>query len=44
MFYGNGFGPITKSFNRKLAKYIVNKVDIITVRDHQSKAEIRSLG
>ncbi len=44
MFYGNGFGPITKSFNRKLAKYIVNKVDIITVRDYRSKEEIRSLG
>ncbi|HZJ76618.1 MAG TPA: polysaccharide pyruvyl transferase CsaB, partial [Oscillospiraceae bacterium] len=44
MFYGNGFGPITKFFNRKLAKYIVNKVDIITVRDYKSKEEIRSLG
>ncbi len=44
MFYGNGFGPITKPFNRKLAKYIVNKVDIITVRDFQSKEEIISLG
>ncbi|MCK9268256.1 MAG: polysaccharide pyruvyl transferase CsaB [Alkaliphilus sp.] len=44
MFYGNGFGPITKPFNKKLAKYIVNKVDIITVRDHQSKEEIEALG
>lgn len=44
MFYGNGFGPITKPFNRRLAKYIVNKVDIISVRDYQSKQELRSLG
>ena len=44
MFYGNGFGPITKPFNKKLAKYIINKVDIITVRDYQSKEEIEALG
>lgn len=44
MFYGNGFGPITKSFNKKLVKHIINKVDIITVRDEQSKEEMKSLG
>lgn len=44
MFYGNGFGPITKSFNKKLVKHIINKVDVITVRDEQSKAEMISLG
>jgi len=44
MFYGNGFGPITKSFNKKLVKHIINKVDIITVRDEQSKEEMISLG
>lgn len=44
MFYGNGFGPITKPFNKKLVKHIINKVDIITVRDSQSKEEMISLG
>ena len=44
MFYGNGFGPITKPSNRKLAKRIVDKVDIITVRDCKSKEELRLLG
>ncbi len=44
MFYGNGFGPITKAFNKKLVKYIVNKVDIITVRDYKSKEALKSLG
>ena len=44
MFYGNGFGPISKPFNRKLAKHVVNKVDIITVRDCKSKEELRLLG
>lgn len=44
MFYGNGFGPITTPFNRKLAKHIVNRVDIITVRDHGSKEKLELLG
>lgn len=44
MFYGNGFGPITKPFNKKLAKHIINKVDKITVRDHQSRDEMLALG
>lgn len=44
MFYGNGFGPITKAINKKLVKHIINKVDIITVRDYQSKEEMISLG
>lgn len=44
MFYGNGFGPITSSFNRRIVKYIIDKVDIITVRDYNSKELIQSLG
>ncbi len=44
MFYGNGFGPITKPLNKKLAQHIINTVDIITVRDQQSKDEMISLG
>ena len=44
MFYGNGFGPITNSINKKLAKLIINEVDAITVRDYYSKEFMQSLG
>ncbi|SET06146.1 polysaccharide pyruvyl transferase CsaB [Natronincola peptidivorans] len=44
MFYGNGFGPINRYFNKKLVKYIINQVDTITVRDYQSKEYMQSLG
>lgn len=44
MFYGNGFGPITKVYNKKLVKYIINQVDVITVRDFQSKEAMKALG
>lgn len=44
MFYGNGFGPITKPFNKKLVKYIIDKVDVITVRDYQSREALKLLG
>ncbi len=44
MFYGNGFGPITKQANKKISKYILDKVDVITVRDHHSKELIQALG
>jgi len=44
MFYGNGFGPITKGFNKKLVKHIINQIDVITLRDHESKEAMQSLG
>lgn len=44
MFYGNGFGPITRYLNKKLVKHIINQVDVITVRDYQSKEYMQSLG
>lgn len=44
MFYGNGFGPITRCFNKKLVKYIINQVDVITVRDYESKEAMQALG
>jgi len=44
MFYGNGFGPITKLLNRKAIGYLINKVDVITVRDFESKERMQSLG
>ncbi|MCC5909088.1 MAG: polysaccharide pyruvyl transferase CsaB [Clostridiaceae bacterium] len=44
MFYGNGFGPINRNFNKKIAAHIINRVDAITVRDYQSKELMQSLG
>lgn len=44
MFYGNGFGPITKRYNKNLVRYIINQVDVITVRDFQSKESMKALG
>ncbi|MBM7614257.1 polysaccharide pyruvyl transferase CsaB [Alkaliphilus hydrothermalis] len=44
MFYGNGFGPITKGINKKICKYILDQVDVITVRDHPSKELMQSIG
>ncbi len=44
MFYGNGFGPINRPLNRMIIRFIVNKVDSITVRDFESKEYMKSLG
>lgn len=44
VFYAQGIGPITKNFSKQLIKMIVDKVDIITVRDHQSGEDLKSLG
>ncbi|MGV8146115.1 MAG: polysaccharide pyruvyl transferase CsaB [Alkaliphilus sp.] len=44
MFYANGFGPINKGLNRIIAAYIINKVDVITVRDYKSKELMQAMG
>lgn len=44
MLYANGIGPILKKHNRHLASRILNKVDIITLRDDKSDEELKSLG
>ncbi|MCD5411183.1 MAG: polysaccharide pyruvyl transferase CsaB [Clostridiales bacterium] len=44
MFYANGFGPINKVLNRIIATYIINKVDVVTVRDYKSKELMQSMG
>ena len=44
MLYANGIGPISKKFSRKLASEILNKVDLITLRDDKSDEELKSLG
>lgn len=44
MIYANGIGPIEKNINRFLTKRILNKVDLITLRDESSKDYINKLG
>ena len=44
MLYANGVGPIIKKRNRKLVSRILNKVDIITLRDDKSDIELKNLG
>jgi len=44
MLYANGIGPITKKINRHFATKILNKVDIITLRDDKSDEELKKLG
>ena len=44
MLYANGVGPINKKFNRKLAAKILNKVDVITLRDDKSDEELKVMG
>lgn len=44
MLYANGVGPIKKKLNRKITKYVLNKVDIITLRDEESKVFLRKIG
>ena len=44
MIYANGIGPIKKPFNRLITKLMVNKVDIITLRESLSLSELNKMG
>ncbi|MHC2994766.1 MAG: polysaccharide pyruvyl transferase CsaB [Candidatus Atribacteria bacterium] len=44
MIYAQGIGPVSKQINKKLMKWILNKVDLITVRDNSSKELLENLG
>ena len=44
MLYANGIGPVTKPRNRHLVKNVVNKADIITLREENSLEELRDMG
>ena len=44
MIYANGIGPIRRKMNRYLTKCMVNRVDIITLREHLSVKELDKLG
>ena len=44
MLYANGIGPVNGSFNRHLVKLVVNTVDMITLREKLSEADLKSIG
>jgi polysaccharide pyruvyl transferase CsaB len=44
VIYAQGIGPVNKQINKKLIKWILNKVDLITVRDNHSKELLENLG
>lgn len=44
MVYANGIGPIDKRINRLLTRKLLNKIDLITLRDEASKEYIIQLG
>ncbi|MEA2087357.1 MAG: polysaccharide pyruvyl transferase CsaB [Candidatus Caldatribacteriota bacterium] len=44
MIYAQGIGPVNKQINKKLMKCILNKIDLITVRDNYSKELLGNLG
>lgn len=44
MVYANGIGPIDKKINRFFTKKILNKVNLITLRDEGSREYVESLG
>lgn len=43
MLYANGIGPLTKSNNRQMTQRIVNRVDVITLRENMSYKELMDL-
>lgn len=43
-FYGQGIGPVRTALGRNLMRLVVNRVDMITVRDRESKEELVDLG
>ena len=44
MLYANGIGPVDKPRNRKWTKSVLNKVDLITLRDEDSQDILNELG
>ena len=44
MVYANGIGPVNGARNRKLVKKVLTGVDVITLREKLSEADLRSIG
>ncbi|MGM0378133.1 MAG: polysaccharide pyruvyl transferase CsaB [Bacillota bacterium] len=43
IFLFSGIGPVNKSFNQKLLKWVLNKVDYIVLRDYKSEKFLKKL-
>jgi len=43
MIYAQGIGPVNKKFNKILIKWILNQIDLITVRDKQSRDILKKM-
>ncbi len=44
MLYANGIGPLNLKANRRRTKKILNRVDVITLRDEASRDELHKIG
>lgn len=44
MIYANGIGPIRRRINRWITRYMLNRVDLITLREKLSYKELEKLG
>ena len=44
MLYANGIGPVKKEKNRQMVAKILNKVDVLTLRDEKSLKEVKDMG
>jgi polysaccharide pyruvyl transferase CsaB len=44
MIFAQGFGPLKGIFANALARYVLNRVDLITLRDEESFEKIKKLG
>lgn len=44
MIYAQGIGPIVKKIDRRVSRSVLNRVDIISVRDAASKTYLEELG
>ena len=44
MLYANGIGPVSGKRNRRLVKQVVNKADLITLREENSYEELLAMG
>ncbi|MEW6522452.1 MAG: polysaccharide pyruvyl transferase CsaB [Bacillota bacterium] len=44
MVYANGFGPVSSRMGRRACRWTLDRVDLITLRDEDSRRELESLG
>lgn len=44
MIFAQGFGPLSGWLNKKLIKFVFNRVDTITLRDNDSYEKLKALG